>query len=164
MVYTYHNETKHAPTKYARSLGYMDWATQPNPYRNYINTKKTELPLSFQNKTIAYKDIFDTTATDKAPLCLESISQFFQFSLGLAAIKSYEGQSWGLRCNASSGNLQPSESYILANDIEGIDDGLYHYAVENHHLEQLSSTKKKLDIPQDSFIIGLRFLHIKIIC
>ncbi|MGB6328412.1 MAG: hypothetical protein WBF48_05760 [Halarcobacter sp.] len=40
MVYTYHNETKHSQQRYARSLGYMDWATQPNPYRTYIDTKK----------------------------------------------------------------------------------------------------------------------------
>ena len=155
MVYTYHNETKHAPSRYARSLGYMDWATQPDPYRSYIGAKQIELPLSFDNNTIAYKDIFDLSKTETAPLCIESISQFFQFSLGHAAIKTYQGQSWALRCNASSGNLQPSESYILSNDIEGLEDGLYHYGVKNHHLEFLSNTKEKLEIPKDSFIVGL---------
>ena len=155
MVYTYHNETKHAPSRYARSLGYMDWATQPDPYRSYIGAKQIKLPLSFDNKTIKYQDIFDTQKTDTAPMCIESISQFFQFSLGLAAVKSYQGQSWALRCNASSGNLQPSESYLLSNDIEGIENGLYHYGVKDHHLEQLSQTKEKLDIPKDSFIVGL---------
>ena len=155
MVYTYHNETKHAPTRYARSLGYMDWATQPDPYRTYSNTKQIDLPLSFENHTLSYKDIFENDKKEIAPFCLESISQFFQFSLGLAAIKSYEGQSWALRCNASSGNLQPSESYIIANDILGIEDGLYHYGVKEHTLEQLSTTKKKLDIPKDSFVVGL---------
>jgi SagB-type dehydrogenase family enzyme len=155
MVYTYHNETKHAPARYARSLGYMDWATQPDPYRSYEGTRQIKLPLSFDNNTAAYKDIFDTSRTEKAPFCLESISQFFQFSLGLAAVKTYEGQSWALRCNASSGNLQPSESYILTNDIEGIDAGLYHYGVKDHHLELLSTTKDTLDMPKESFIVGL---------
>jgi len=155
MVYTYHNETKHAPTRYARSLGYMDWATQPDPYRSYKDTKQIKLPLSFTNTTLAYKDIFDENITEKAPLCIESISQFFQFSLGLAAIKSYEGQSWALRCNASSGNLQPTESYIIANDIEGIEDGLYHYGVKDHHLELLAKPKGQLDIPKDAFVVGL---------
>ena len=45
MVYTYHNETKHSQQRYARSLGYMDWETQPNPYRTYAGTKKIQLPL-----------------------------------------------------------------------------------------------------------------------
>ncbi len=155
MVYTYHNETKHRPSRYARSLGYMDWATQPNPYRSYLGSKQIPLSLSFENRTLSYKDIFDEKQTDIAPLGLESISQFFQFSLGLAAVKSYEGQSWALRCNASSGNLQPTESYLLANDILGMEDGLYHYGVKNHHLEFLAKAKESLDIPKDSFIIGL---------
>jgi len=155
MVYTYHNETKHAPSRYARSLGYMDWATQPDPYRSYIEAPQIKLPLSFQNRTIAYKDIFDLEKTDTAPFCVESISQFFQFSLGLAAVKSYQGQSWALRCNASSGNLQPSESYLLSSNIEGIDDGLYHYGVKDHHLELLAKPKEQLNIPKDSFIVGL---------
>ena len=155
MVYTYHNETKHSHNKYAKSLGYMDWATQPDPYRSYKNTKQIKLPLSFKNNTLKYSDIFDKNKMQTAPFCIESISQFFQFSLGLAAIKSYEGQSWALRCNASSGNLQPSESYIIAQDIENIEDGLYHYNVKNHNLELLAKKTKTFDIPKDSFILGL---------
>jgi SagB-type dehydrogenase family enzyme len=154
MVYTYHNETKHAPQRYARSLGYMDWATQPDPYRSYEDTYQVELPLSFKNSSLPYNEIFNDEKVS-APLCIESISQFFQFSLGLAAVKSYEGQSWALRCNASSGNLQPSESYILGNDIEGLDNGLYHYGVKDHHLELLAKPIKKLELPKDTFIVGL---------
>jgi len=160
MVYTYHNETKHSQQRYAKSLGYMDWATQPDPYRTYSNTIKTNLPLSFENKTLEYSQIF-TQSNDKkenklsAPLCLESISQFFQFSLGLAAIKEYGEQSWALRCNASSGNLQPSEAYILTNEVQGIKSGLHHYSPKEHELELLSSASDELSIPQDSFLLCL---------
>ena len=153
MVYTYHNETKHAQHRYARSLGYMDWATQPDPYRTYEDAKQIKLPLTFDNKTLSYKDIFDEN--DASEFSIDTISQFFQFSLGLAAVKSYGGNSWALRCNASSGNLQPSESYILCKDIENIDDGLYHYGVKDHHLELLAKSTKEIEIPKDSFIIGL---------
>ena len=78
MVYTYHNETKHSQQRYARSLGYMDWETQPNPYRTYAGTKKIQLPLSFDNNTLEYSQIFDQKEnTLNAPLCKEAISQFF---------------------------------------------------------------------------------------
>jgi len=156
MVYTYHNETKHSQQRYARSLGYMDWATQPDPYRIYFNTKKTKLALSFENNTLEYSQIFEKSKDKSlcAPLCIESISQFFQFSLGLAAIKEYGDQSWALRCNASSGNLQPSEAYILSSQIKGIENGLHHYSVKEHELEQLS-TAPKLELPKNSFAICL---------
>ncbi len=157
MVYTYHNETKHSQQRYAKSLGYMDWATQPNPYRTYIDTKKIKLPLSFENKTLEYSQIFNQKKEDtlSAPLCKEAISQFFQFSLGLAAIKEYQGQSWALRCNASSGNLQPSEAYLIANDIPGIDDGLFHYCPLDHELELLSNANEELTLPKNSFLVCL---------
>ena len=157
MVYTYHNNTKHSQQRYARSLGYMDWATQPNPYREYSNTKKIVLPLSFDNKTLEYSQIFkqEKANTLSAPLCIESISQFFQFSLGLAAIKEHAGQSWALRCNASSGNLQPSEAYLISNEIPGIDDGLYHYAPQNHQLELLSNANEELTLTKNSFLVCL---------
>ncbi|NKQ40648.1 MAG: SagB/ThcOx family dehydrogenase [Sulfurovum sp.] len=158
MVYTYHNETKHSQLQYAKSLGYMDWATQPNPYRSYAESQKTELPLSFDNKSLEYSQIFTQAKQEAkavAPLCLESVSQFFQFSLGLAAIKEFGDQSWALRCNASSGNLQPSEAYIIAKDIESIEDGLHHYAPLEHQLELLSATSSGLELPSNSFLVSL---------
>lgn len=161
MVYTYHNETKHTQQRYAKSLGYMDWATQPNPYRSYTESQKTKLPLSFENKSLEYSQIFTQLTEEKqeekviAPLCLESVSQFFQFSLGLAAIKEFDGQSWALRCNASSGNLQPSEAYIISKDIQGIEDGLHHYAPLEHQLELLSATTSDLELPNNSFLVSL---------
>jgi len=157
MAYTYHNETKHSQQRYARSLGYMDWNTQPNPYRSYESTKKTKLPISFENNTLEYSQIF-SQPKDKsvmAPLCIEAISQFFQFSLGLAAIKEYGDQSWALRCNASSGNLQPSEAYMISKDVQGIEDGLHHYGPQHHHLEQLSSATESLVLPDNSFLVSL---------
>ena len=33
VVMQYHQETKHSFSRYARSLGYMDWANQPDPFR-----------------------------------------------------------------------------------------------------------------------------------
>ncbi|CAA6828610.1 MAG: Nitroreductase [uncultured Sulfurovum sp.] len=66
------------------SLGYMDWATQPNPYRNYAETQKTKLPISFENKSLEYSQIFTQLKAEKqeekvvAPLCLESVSHFFR--------------------------------------------------------------------------------------
>ncbi|MDQ7085711.1 MAG: SagB/ThcOx family dehydrogenase [Sulfurovum sp.] len=105
-----------------------------------------------------YSQIFTQAKQEEkvvAPLCLQSISQFFQFSLGLAAIKELGEQSWALRCNASSGNLQPSEAYIIAQDIEGIEDGLHHYAPLEHQLEQLSKTSSDLALPNNSFLVSL---------
>ena len=35
IVVAYHERTKHHYHRFAASLGYMDWATQPDPFRRY---------------------------------------------------------------------------------------------------------------------------------
>src|SRR5207249_9267361 len=41
----YHERTKHHLNRYARSAGYLDWATQPDPFRTYAGAARVELPL-----------------------------------------------------------------------------------------------------------------------
>ncbi len=136
-VLAYHDRTKHRPQRYAASLGYMDWDTQPDPFRTYEGSKK--IALAHTDLTPPYHLLFDQGALPAAPLCLESVSQLLRYSLGLAAWKSVRGASWALRCNASSGNLQPSECYLLLPPIDGISThtSLCHYAPKEHALEML---------------------------
>lgn len=134
---SYHDRTKHRPQRYAASLGYMDWATQPDPFRRYEGTEL--LPLTHSDITPPYHLLFDPGHLPAAPLCFESISQLLRYSLGLAAWKSAGGSSWALRCNASSGNLHPSECYLITPPVSGISDkaALSHYAPSEHALEVL---------------------------
>ena len=43
-----------------------------------------------------------------------------------------------LRATPSAGALYPYEIYIVANDIEGLSRGIYHYAVLEHEIELIS--------------------------
>lgn len=136
-VLEYHDRTKHRPARYAASLGYMDWATQPDPFRRYAGSEP--IPLGFSDATPPYHLLFENGSLPKAPLCIESLSQLLRYALGLAAWKRHGGSRWALRCNASSGNLHPTECYVIAPPIEGISDhtSLLHYAPREHALEKL---------------------------
>lgn len=101
-VFFYHETTKHSQQRYARSMGYMDWATQPDPFRNYNGAKNIVLPLALKNVTLPYH-LLDADLPC-APLLKESLSQLLQFSMGIATWKVSGGSSWALRCNASSYN------------------------------------------------------------
>jgi SagB-type dehydrogenase family enzyme len=139
-IFDYHEQTKHSQSRYARSLGYMDWANQPDPFRSYEGAQKIPLPLATSHNTPPYHLIF-TSQVPTAPLVLESLSQFLQFSMGTSAIKSNGIDEWALRCNASSGNLHPSEVYLLLPPIKGVSEQscIAHYAPKDHSLEILSS-------------------------
>lgn len=149
----YHDRTKHRRERYAASLGYMDWETQPNPFRRYENAPL--IPLIHCDVTPPYHLLFKPDALPVAPLCLESLSQLLRYSLGLAAWKSQGGSRWALRCNASSGNLQPTECYIIAPAIEGMSakSTLSHYAPREHALELLHTYDDAL--PEGTFTIAL---------
>ena len=44
-VVAYHQRTKHHFQRYAAAQGYMDWATQPDPFRRYAGADLVRLPL-----------------------------------------------------------------------------------------------------------------------
>jgi len=155
-VFHYHETTKHSPQKYAKSLGFMDWATQPDPFRIYKGTTKHPLTLSLRNFTPPYSQLDEDLPA--APFLQESISQLLQFSMGIAAWKSSGGSSWAVRCNASSGNLHPTESYlILPPMIEHSQSTIMHYAPKTHILEELTTFDTDFweTLPKESFLVGL---------
>ena len=157
-VFNYHQTTKHSQQRYARSLGYMDWKTQPNPFRNYNGADSFLLPLAIENATPPYH-LLDSDLPP-APLLKESLSQLLQFSMGIAAWKVSGDSSWAVRCNASSGNLHPTETYLIAPptlEEQKNRTTVFHYTPKNHGLEILSSFETSFweRLPKDSFLIGL---------
>ena len=157
-VLFYHQETKHSQQRYARSLGYMDWATQPNPFRTYKGAQTISLALCDANATPPYSMLDEELPS--APLLKESLSQFLQFSLGIAAWKESGGSSWAVRCNASSGNLHPTECYLLLPPTlqeQNAQSSLFHYAPKNHTLECLAhfDTQFWNNLEKGSFLLGV---------
>jgi SagB-type dehydrogenase family enzyme len=66
------------------------------------------------------------------------VGDLLRHALGLSAWKQFRGARWALRVNPSSGNLHPTEAYVIAGPAAGLADGagVYHYAPDRHALEQ----------------------------
>src|ERR687893_426784 len=54
VVVAYHERTKHHFQRFAASLGYMDWATQPDPFRRYAGADLVRLPLPRAGRPLPY--------------------------------------------------------------------------------------------------------------
>src|ERR1700736_3502736 len=54
VVVAYHERTKHYFHRYAASPGYMDWATQPDPFRRYQGADLVRLPLAKPGRPLPY--------------------------------------------------------------------------------------------------------------
>jgi SagB-type dehydrogenase family enzyme len=138
VVLGYHERTKHRPGRYARALGYMDWATQPDPFRRFRGAKLLSLVSTDTRGGPGYDDVMRGAALDPAPLDVRAVSHLLRDSLALSAWKQAGDSRWALRVNPSSGNLHPTEGYLLAPAIDGLNEApaLYHYAPREHALEQ----------------------------
>ncbi|MBE7567838.1 MULTISPECIES: SagB/ThcOx family dehydrogenase [Acidithiobacillus] len=133
VVMAYHERTKHHLNRYAAGPEALDWDTQPNPFRTFTGSPRRVLPLLTDETAVTFAGL---PAATFQPFTLQTVAQFLELSLGLAAWKEYGPNRWALRCNPSSGNLHPTEAYVLAFGVQGISDGLYHYLSLDHLLEQ----------------------------
>jgi SagB-type dehydrogenase family enzyme len=77
--------------------------------------------------------------------------------MGLSAWKHYRSSRWALRVNPSSGNLHPTESYLIR------DGRVFHYAPLAHALEERSVLRREAwtafapSFP--GFLVGLTSIH-----
>ena len=137
-VRAYHQRTKHLQNRSAPGPGNLDWANQPDPFRRFIGARLIELPLVLGQETVQFGALTRPGTVAPRPLSLESLGLYFELSLGLTAWKELQGARWALRSNPSSGNLHPTEGYVLLPAINGVskDPGVYHYAPREHSLEE----------------------------
>ena len=161
-VRTYHELSKHAPNAYAPGPGQLDWATQPAPFRRYAGSRLIELWQRPFEESPGYDAPFAGPIGGAAPLNRASLSQLLYDSLALSAWKEAGGNRWALRVNPSSGNLHPTEAYLLLPPGSIEEQGLLaHYAPDMHGLdvraelpaplgEQLSTA-----LPPGGFLLGL---------
>ena len=134
-IVDYHQRTKHHLHRYARSAGYMDWANQPVPFRFYEGCRSIRLPLDADDHGIPYGDLYVPPCEAPQPLTLASLAFFLEFSMGLAAWKAAGASRWSLRINPSSGNLHPTECYLIMPPMPDLAGGVFHYSPFLHALE-----------------------------
>lgn len=135
-VHAYHARTKHRLERYAAGPETLDWDAPPAPFRRFAGAPLTRLPLPADADTTCWGSLFTPGAVAPRPACLDSVGLLFELSFALSAWKRSGPDRWAVRCNPSSGNLHPTEVYLLARGVAGLDDGLYHYAPQVHALER----------------------------
>lgn len=166
----YHERTKHHFNRFAPGPGGLDWANQPDPFRRYAGAALTRLPILGPDEepvSPAYEDLFIPGAVAAAPLTLRTLSRLLEYALALSAWKQAGGTRWALRANPSSGNLHPTEGYVLIGGIAelGASPGLFHYAPLAHGLERRADCPPALferlmrSFAPQTFLVGLSSVY-----
>lgn len=131
--YLYHQETKYRRDSMAG--GGLDWANQPAPHKKY--------PASFKRFPIRPPDIeggkplWEAIAQRRSirkfslrPITYPELCQLIVATQGITS----KTQGFDFRASPSAGALYPIETYIVANRVEDIAAGIYHYDVKETQL------------------------------
>ncbi len=156
-VFHYHQRTKHQLNAYAIGPESLDWDDQPKPFRRFVGCETFKLPLPGAELDVLFGDLDQPGNIASQALTLDSLGLLLELSFGLSAWKQFGPDRWALRCNPSSGNLHPTEAYVISTHAELLQPGVYHYVSHDHHLER-RCRYENADIPAELYI-GLSSIH-----
>lgn len=155
-VTAYHQRTKHRLDRYARGPETLDWDDQPDPFRRFEGCQVMPLTEPGRALEVTWQELVLRQAAP-APVTKETTGLLLELAFGLSAWKQYGPDRWALRCNPSSGNLHPSEVYLVNGMSDWLPQGVYHYASFDHHLER-RCTFDNANLPA-GVLIGLTSIH-----
>lgn len=141
-ILEYHQASKHNFKAYAPGPRHLDIPIKPDPFLNYYGTQLLVLDKWSEEQIEAeifpaYEQAFSPEKLKPSELNKENISRLFFDSFAISAWKKAGGTKWPLRVNPSSGNLHPTEVYLLSDHVQGLlkSPSVCHYAPLAHALE-----------------------------
>ncbi|MGI6376795.1 MAG: SagB/ThcOx family dehydrogenase [Anaerolineae bacterium] len=129
----------------------LDWAHQPEPLKRYPGAPRLTLEApQIRGGASLWQALHDRRSVRRysaTPLTLDELSRLCWAAQGVT-----ERHGDHLKRTApSAGALYPIETYVVINRVEGVEPGVYHYAMGAHALEQL----KKGDYAEATARAGL---------
>ena len=133
----YHRATSY--DRFEMSGHSLDWAHQPKVFKEYPGISSLSLPRDLQiprGKLSAILSEPEAAGLAK-PLDMETLSLLLLISYTHTARTRHPEGDFFFRSAVSAGALYPTEIYAATANVKGMDNGLYHFAIQNHSLELL---------------------------
>ncbi|MGC8862342.1 MAG: SagB/ThcOx family dehydrogenase [Armatimonadota bacterium] len=132
---TFQQMTKYHP---GRPFGPSpDWASRPEAHKEYPHSALVRLPAPERGRGLlldealrARKSIRDYSSS---PITLDQLSYLAWAADGIQR----EEHGCQFRTAPSAGALYPVETYLVVNQVDGLNPGVYHYNVRDHALETI---------------------------
>lgn len=126
-------------TKYKRGQKWspLDWSKEPIIYKNYPENKLIALPDQLPDNSPNIVEVLKKRKSIRSyssePCNLSDLAFLLWASTGIRQ-RSFNRD---FRVAPSAGALYPIETYVIVNNVAGLSEGVYHYNIELHALEEL---------------------------
>jgi SagB-type dehydrogenase family enzyme len=125
----------------------LNWLKKPKTFKTYPNALKVvKLPNPEFNKDIRFWNVIlnrkSTRKFKDEPITLSQLSLFLFGMNGLTRIFP----QYAFRTVPSAGGLYPIEVYAVINNVNNLEQGIYHYNISQHSLELLKEDDFRIDI------------------
>lgn len=128
-------------TRYIRDKmpGGVDGSGRPSLYKEYPGKPTIKLPSPEPMVTSSVDQALRQRKSVRSfaakPLSKEQLAYLLWASTGIQG----RGHGFEFRTAPSAGALYPIETYLVVNTVEDVPQGLYHYSIKLHGLEELQS-------------------------
>ena len=146
IAWTFHRNT----SRWLHNM--LEPADEPNPepaFKEYSGIKILSLPESVLPETSLREAVSARLSCRRftgASLTLLQLATALKTTYGIHNRSTLGDLEFLERPVPSGGGLYPLELYLLANNIEGIESGIYHYAALHHTLERIRSLLTKSQV------------------
>ncbi len=135
----YHTHTSY--DRFHMSGHGLDWKNQPGIYKTYPGLKTVRLPKPTRLPEGSLQQTMERKIVENPVIDIHMLSLIFALSVNITGKSQHQGQTFYYRSVASAGALYPNELYLTANNVTGLENGLYHYAIAEFSLTQLRTAE-----------------------
>jgi SagB-type dehydrogenase family enzyme len=134
-VVALHELTKHgSPTDPSRLVSFrpLDPSNRPAPFKRYVGLETTPLPREVGESGARAADVLSGRRAAGAPGSLDAtaLARLLFFTGGVtrtSGSSAFEERTY-FRAAMSAGNLHPVEVYVACSGVDGVADGVHHFA------------------------------------
>ena len=139
---TYHDTTKHSFESVRTGAHFLDWTTQPLPFKIYEGADSIPLPRDIPGSSMPSLEAIaaagDPVTGDSTP-GLASLTTLLHYSAGITRKRDYGGGELYFRAAACTGALYHIDLYVVCGDLADLPAGVYHYGPHDSALTKLRS-------------------------